>query len=81
MHIFTKSATVFPYMVQEFDMLCTIKLKQQIVVSDTYYIQINLGSTCQKGRSCSGIILTENKFVQCRACYTDTKPYVHNQLV
>ena len=41
-HIFSKgilslnplNPPLFPYMVREFDMLCTIKLKQQIVASD-----------------------------------------------
>jgi len=46
-------------MIQQFDMLCNIKLKQQIVASDHLHI-LKVSSTCQKGH---GIILTENKFV------------------
>jgi len=33
-----KFATASLYMVQQFDMLCTIKLKQQIVASDRLHI-------------------------------------------
>ena len=61
-------------MVQEFNTLRTIKLKQQIVASDCLHT-LEVSSTCQKG---CGITLTENKFVFCKTYYTDTKPYVHN---
>ena len=58
-------------------MLCTIKLKQQIFASDRLHI-LKVSNTCQKEHD---IILTENKFVQCKIYYdTHTKPYVYNQI-
>ena len=51
-------------------MLCTIKLKQQIVASDRLH-KLKISRTCQNGRD---IILTENKFLQ-TYCYT-----LHQQL-
>jgi len=34
----TLNPPLFPYMVQEFDALCTIKLKQKIIVCDRTYV-------------------------------------------